>query len=242
MYKRYGNKFYCFSPPVMLATFLLEISLLLYVVWRYKMTTLTRLTTLFLGCLAVFQLAEYMICGGLGLGHVGWVQLGYSAITLLPALGLHMTAVIAKKNVKPLLALAYGTAAAYVAYFIIVGPSVITHQCAPNYAVFNMSGHGYLFYGTFYYGWLLTTIALAALWSRQQPKRTMALRWITIAYAVFIVPTTFANIVDPATISGIPSIMCGFAILCALILVWQVLPLAKAPVIRDFNPAFRKRA
>lgn len=226
----------------MLATFFIEFALLFYTLWRYKLTPLTRLAAVFLGCLGIFQLAEYMICGGLGLNHVGWVQLGYAAITVLPALGLHMTSVIAKKNITPLLAAAYATTAAYVAYFVIVGPSVITHQCAPNYTVFNLANNGYLFYGIFYYGWLLVTIALAALWSRQQPKQAQALRWMVAGYSVFIVPTTIANLMDPATIAAIPSIMCGFAVLCALILVWRVLPLAKAPVAREYNLPNQKRA
>jgi hypothetical protein len=220
----------------MLATFTIEFFMLFYVLWRYKMTALSKLSVAFLACLGIFQLSEYMICGGLGMDHIGWVQLGYSAITLLPPLGLHMTTVIAKrqKQVWPLLAAAYATGAAYVGYFVIVGPSVITHQCAPNYAVFNLSGAGYLFYGTFYYGWLIVTIALAALYARLQPKQAVALRWQVASYAVFIVPTTIANLLDPATISAIPSIMCGFAVICALILVWRVIPLVKVPIAREF--------
>lgn len=244
MYKKFGNKFYCFSPPVMLATFFIEFGLLFYTLWRYKLTTLTRLAAVFLGCLGVFQLAEYMICGGLGLDHIGWVQLGYAAITLLPALGLHIVSVIAKQNVRirPLLAFAYATTAAYVVYFVTVGPSIITHQCAPNYAIFNLSGNGYLFYGTFYYGWLLVTIMLATLWARQFPKQASALRWMAAGYAVFIVPTSIANIASPATISAIPSIMCGFAVLCALILTWRVLPLSKVPLKQVTSKATRKHA
>lgn len=244
MYKRYGNKLLCFSPPVMLATFFIEFCLAFYTIWRYKMTTLTRLATFFLLALGTFQLAEYMICGGLGLDHIGWVQLGYAAITILPALGLHMTSVIAKKNIaiRPLLAVAYATTAAYVAYFVAVGPSVITHQCSPNYAIFNLSGDGYLYYGTFYYGWLMVTVGLATLWANQQPKRALALRWMGGGYAVFIVPTTIANLVSPATIAGIPSIMCGFAVLCAIILVGRVLPHAKVPVLRVLNLPNQRRA
>ena len=241
MYKRYGGKFYCFSPPVMLLTFVLEFVMLFYTLWRYKLAEFTRVAVIFLACLGIFQLAQYMICGGLGMDHVGWVQLGYSAITLLPPLGLHMVTIIAKKRAWPLLAVAYATGLAYVAYFIIAGPSVITRQCAPNYTVFNMSGDGYLYYGIFYYGWLLVTIALAALWARLQPKQALALRWMVAGYAVFIIPTTLANLVDPATIAAIPSIMCGFAILCALIIVWRVLPLIKAPV-RIEAKAKRKHA
>lgn len=230
MYKKYGNKFMCFSPPVMLATFLIEFGLLFYVLWRYKLTTLTRLLAVFLGCLGVFKLAEYMICGGLGLGHIEWVKLGYIAITLLPALGLHMTATVAGESAKPLIYAAYASAAAFVGYFVLVGGAVIAKECAPNYAVFETGTLPTLIYGVYYYGWLLLTMGLAAYWARKHTKKALALRWMVIGYSVFIVPATFANIADPSTTAAIPSIMCGFAVLCAIALVWQVLPLAKAPL------------
>lgn len=230
MYKKYGNKFYCFSPPVMLATFMLEFGLLFYVLWRYKMTPISRLVVAFLACLGIFQLSEYMICGGLGLGHAEWVQLGYVAITLLPALGMHLIATLAGKSAKFLVAAAYGTAIGYSAYFVIFGSQVIASQCAPNYAIFDMSGNGYLFYGIYYYGWLLLTAALATLWANKLPKKAAVLRWMVAGYAVFIIPTTLANLIDRATLQAIPSIMCGFAVLFAIILVWKVLPLSKSPM------------
>ena len=39
-----------------------------------------------------------------------------------------------------------------------------------------------------------------------------------------MVPTTAVNLVSPATIDGIPSIMCGFAVLLAIALVAGVAP------------------
>ncbi len=222
----------CFSPPVMLATFLIEFGLLFYTLWRYKLTATTRLVVAFLAALGTFQLAEYMICGGLGLGHSEWVQVGYVSITLLPALGMHLIATLANKtkSVMPLIIAAYGTAAAYAVYFIAFGGMAISHQCAPNYTIFDLSGNGYLYYGLYYYGWLLLTAGLAAYWARQQPKKAALLRWMVAGYAVFIVPTSIANIIDPATMRAIPSIMCGFAILFALILAWRILPLSKTPL------------
>lgn len=231
MYKKYGNKLMCFSPPVMLATFAIEFGLAFYAIWRYKLNTVSRLVVAFLITLGVFQLSEFMICGGLGLGHTEWVQLGYVAITLLPALGIHLTAVLAgKKSARPLVYAAYASAFAYAVYFIAYGAQVIHEQCAPNYAIFDMDGNGYLFYGLYYYGWLLLTALLSVKWAKEMPKKAAALRWMVAGYAAFLVPTTLANLIDPATIRAIPSIMCGFAVLFALILVWKVLPLAKVPV------------
>mgnify|MGYP000179787677 CR=1 FL=1 len=230
MYKKYGNKFMCFSPPVMLATFLIEFGLLLYILWRYKLTPLTRLAAVFLACLGTFQLAEYMICGGLGIGGVEWVKLGYVAITFLPALGLHIVAMISKAKIKPILYAAYGSAALFAAFFIGAGTAVSLEECAPNYTVFNTSALTTLIYGMFYYGWLLFAIGFSAYQARKNPKVAPALRWMVASYAVFIVPTTVANMLDPSTTAAIPSIMCGFAILCAIILVWRVLPLSHLPL------------
>src|ERR1035437_5936385 len=98
MFKKYQGKLYCFSPPVMLVTMLIEFSLVIYTVWRYKMTTVSRLAVVILASLGTFQLAEYMVCGGLGLSNIGWARVGYVAITLLPALGIHMLVKLADKK------------------------------------------------------------------------------------------------------------------------------------------------
>ncbi len=224
----------------MLATFLIEFGLLFYVLWRYKMSPIIRLSVIFLTCLGVFQLSEYMLCGGLGLSHIEWVKLGFIAITLLPALGLHMTATVAKVSAKPLLYTAYASAGVFVAYFALTGGTAAIRECAPNYAILEIGGVASLLYTAFYYGWLLLTVGLAAYWARVKPAKARVLRWLAFGYAVFIVPTTLANLIDPATLVAIPSIMCGFAVLCALILVWQVLPQSQA-ALKSANPA-KKRA
>lgn len=242
MYRKYGNKLMCFSPPVMLATFVIEFGLLFYTLWRYRLTPFTRLATIFLACLGVFQLAEYMICGGLGLDHIGWVKLGYASITLLPALGLHMVTKIAGIKAKPLIYAVYASAAAFVIYFVLVTGSVVSKECAPNYAVFQTGSLPTTIYGIYYYGWLLATMALAAIWARRNEKKAVALRWMVIGYSVFIVPTTVANILDPSTMAAITSVMCGFAVLCAIILTWKVLPLVEKPATNNSKAPHKKHA
>lgn len=228
-YKKYGNKFYCFSPPVMLATLLIEFGLAFYTVWRYKLTPTSRLVVAMLTFLGLFQAAEYMICGGLGLSHVEWARIGYMSITILPILGIHLLLTIAKQKMPALLVAAYGSAAAYIAYFALIGDSVISKVCAPNYAVFETHGWQGDVYALYYYGWLLIALGLAAYLANKKPKQASALRWLAIGYAAFIVPTTFANLIDASTLRAIPSVMCGFAVIFAIILVWRVLPLAKVP-------------
>lgn len=60
--------------------------------------------------------------------------------------------------------------------------------------------------------------------SREGLKNATALLYLGIGYASFMLPTTIVYLIDQTTIAGIPSIMCGFAVLLALCLVFAVLP------------------
>ena len=222
------NTFYCFSPPVMIATFIIEICLALYTGWRYKMTRLTRLTILLLVALATFQLAEFMVCRGVGGSGLLWSRIGYIAITCLPPVGLHMLAVLTKTKSKWLLWPGYVAGAAFVAFFSLVGRSIDGHACLGNYVIFQVApGFGWL-YGLYYYGLLLATLLTGWQYLRRPlPKKTRrAVAGLMLGYTIFIIPATSVNLIDTATVTGIPSIMCGFAVLLALMVGFVVLPAA----------------
>src|SRR6185312_258892 len=66
----------CFSPPVMIATMVIETILAVYTVWRYKMSDMVRLAAITLLGLATFQLAEFFVCTG-SIGHtIEWSRFG----------------------------------------------------------------------------------------------------------------------------------------------------------------------
>lgn len=225
MYKKYGNKFMCFSPPVMLATFLIEFAFAFYVLWRYKMTTVSRLVVTTLFALGTFQLAEYMICGGLGWTHTEWARVGYGAITLLPALGIHLVAALAGKKAPWLVTSAYASCAAFVAFFMFAGGAISGQECRANYAVFDTHDASVIPFALYYYGWMIAGTIMAWKWAGEaEQKNASALQWMSIGYLAFMLPTTTVNLIDPATVQGIPSIMCGFAVLLAFVLVIKVLP------------------
>lgn len=208
----------------MLATFLFEFGAAFYTIWRYKMTTVTRLAVMILLALGTFQLAEYMVCGGLGWTHVEWARLGYGAITLLPPLGIHLLVALSGKKKPLLIGLAYLTGAAFLVFYMFVQSAIGAQECYPNYAVFHTSSDLAWLYGVYYYGWLIIGTLLALRWADEIPKRRKALMGMAFGYLVFILPTTFFNLIDPSTLKGIPSIMCGFAVLFAISLVAMVLP------------------
>jgi len=224
MFKKYQGKMFCFSPPVMLATFLIEFALAGYTLWRYKMSTMRRLAVAMLLALGIFQLAEYMVCGGLGFTGIEWARVGYGSITLLPAIGIHMVVTLAGKNARTLVGTAYATCIAFVAIYLIGENAVSANTCTANYAVFDTIRASVWPFAAYYYGWMLIGTGLAWQWSKQFPEKRDALRAMAAGYAAFILPTTAFNIIDPSTTRGIPSIMCGFAVIFAVALVAKVLP------------------
>lgn len=228
MSKSKNTTLYCFSPLVMLATFFIETSAALYTLFRYRRDLTAKLVTTLLGALAVFQLAEYMICqGAFLLSSLEWARVGYAAITILPPLGIHLGMQIAKKKNVPLLVTAYGSAFVFTTFFLFIGQGMQSQQCLGNYIIFSIAPYAVIPYTLYYYGWLFVGVYVFMNYRDhiQSQKRKQALFWLSVGYLTFIVPTTIVNIIDPKTISGIPSIMCGFAVLMAMCLLFKVSPL-----------------
>ncbi len=220
-----GMTFYCFSPPIMLATFIIEIALLAYVAMRYKLNAVSRLVAAMLFCLALFQLAEYYVCGGLGTSGETWSRIGFVAITLLPPVGLHLAHAIAKRGGEILTGLAYASAAIWVGIFAFAERTFDGHACAGNYVIFHVSDRLGVPYYIYYYVWLLLTIGLCIYFSRTATKLVRGALWfLAIGYLAFLIPTALVNSLSPDTFAGLPSIMCGFAIIYAFTMAFGILP------------------
>ncbi len=215
----------------MLATFTIESLAIIYTVWRYKMSVLTRLIVTSLFTLALFQLCEYHVCTGYGLSAEDWSRLGYLAITTLPALGLHMLYVLAGKPQRKLVTAAYVTMVGFMTYFLLYKAAFIGYQCTGNYVIFQIGKWPSIAYGIYYYGWLLTAMLKGGIWASALEKlgkkeftKVQMIRGLIVGYLVFLVPTALAYSVSPGARRGIPSIMCGFAVLFSLILTFYILP------------------
>lgn len=236
MKRRTGVQLNCFSPPVMLATLAVELALVVYTIWRYKMSVLARLTVVALTSLAVFQLSEYFVCTGYGTNVAHWSRVGFVAITILPPVGLHILHRLAGKPNRRLLAAAYATMTGFIAVFLTYNMALLGHQCTGNYVIFQIGETLGGIYYVYYFGWLFTAITLGVHWANQlQEKGKKArlqlesVRALIIGYLVFLVPVAVVNVINPASRQGIPSIMCGFAVVFALILTLYVLPRVAEP-------------
>jgi hypothetical protein len=210
----------------MLATFALEICLAVYTLWRYRMTSVSRLVVALIGFLAVFQMAEYMVCGGLGVAANTWARIGYVAITVLPPIGIHLAYALAGRSSRVVVGGAYVLAIGFIGYFLFATDVFMGNQCMGNYVIFQLGPAVARAYTFYYYGLLLLSVGLSLQFaggSRGKVRRSL---WVFVTgYALFMLPTTIANTVDPATTAGIPSVMCGFAVLLALVTTFGVLPL-----------------
>jgi hypothetical protein len=220
------DRLYCFSPPVMIATFIIEVAFAAYVLFRYKLTPVSRVVVALLVGLATFQFAEYNVCeGAWGLDSLSWARIGYVAITFLPPLGIHLVTKLSGKKNPLLVAAAYVTGAIFAFIFLFVGQGMLGEQCLGNYVIFKIAPWAVWPYALYYYGWMLVGAGYA-IWLGQKAKKNIraALYSLAVGYMAFIIPTTTVNILDPSTIAGIPSIMCGFAVILALILTLKVMP------------------
>ncbi|HXE10147.1 MAG TPA: hypothetical protein VN554_01850, partial [Verrucomicrobiae bacterium] len=154
----------CFSPPVMIATMVIETILAVYTVWRYKMSDMVRLAAITLLGLATFQLAEFFVCTG-SIGHtIEWSRFGFAAITLLPPLGLHVVHVVADKPGRRLVQTAYFTMAAFIAFFLVFPGVFDSYQCTGNYVIFHLRPHAGGIYWVYYFGWIITSMVLGLKW------------------------------------------------------------------------------
>lgn len=218
----------CFSPLVMISTFAIEVVGALWVAVRYKRTTTSVLIIALLVMLATFQFAEYMVCeGAFGVSSLDWARIGYVAITLLPALGMHLAMTIAGQTNKYAVVASYAVATLFSIFFLFSGEHGVQNDiCMGNYVIFEMSRNLVYLYALYYYTWLLVGMIYAYHTAREMKseKKRKALNALSIGYFSFIFPTTLVNIIDPTTMAAIPSIMCGFAVILALILVGFVAP------------------
>lgn len=222
---RRPSGFYCFSPPVMAATFAIEIGLLVYVLIRHRSTALTRIIAALLFFLALFQLAEYFICEGSASNAVVWSRVAYIAITMLPALGIHLVQVISGHKWHIVTWLAYIMSLGWIGLFAFSGNTFYGQECQGNYVIFQLNETIAYYYYYFYYSWLAAALGQCLfIADRVKGRIRNALLLLATGYLVFLVPTTVVNTLDPKTTAAVPSIMCGFALTFALILVFGIIP------------------
>jgi len=216
--------FYCFTPEVMIGTFIFEIAAAIFVLLRYKISRFSLIAVALLVSLAAFQIVEYQICADSSHPLI-WAKIGFVAITLLPVLGLYLISLVTKK--KHFLNAGYLVAGFFLLYFAFSQQGITEVVCGGNYVIFNGSGTLYWLYGLYYFSFLVLAIWEAVekmLEIKRDPAAEKILFWIIVGYLSFLIPAGLVYFFFDVSTSALPSIMCGFAILFALILILKILP------------------
>ncbi len=214
---------FCFSPEVMLTTFIVETILALSILIRYRLTAFGRAAAALLSLLAIFQLSEYQIC--VNSYPAVWMKVGLAAAAMLPIAGLYMISLVIHKN--HFLKLGYILVIAYIVYFVFVPRAINRATCGGNYVIFHASFPAYWFFGLYYFIFLLLGIweSLEGIFAaRQRAKITKVLTWFVIGYSTFMVPMFIIYVISENTRNAIASIMCGFAIIFAFIIALKIVP------------------
>lgn len=225
-FKYDSSKMYCFSPPIMIATFLIEIGLAIYTIVRYKMNEMMVVILLLLTMLGLFQLGEYFVCTS---GSEIWSRVGYMAITTLPALGVHLFYLLSDNKSRKVVTLVYAAMLAFAGYFLFSADVFKGYECTGNYVIFQLGSLASLLYEIYYFGLMFLSIGLSIYWLVNHPKaksRKKLIEALIIGYLVFLIPTATVTSFFPDTRSAIPSIMCGFAVIFAIILALYIAPRA----------------
>ncbi|MFC1775650.1 hypothetical protein ACFLY0_02265 [Patescibacteria group bacterium] len=227
------NRLNCFSPEVMLGTFLVEIAMAAYVFVRYKLSLTAKLVVAILLCLAIFQAVEYKICGGNF--DIYLAKIGFIAITMLPPLGLHLISRIAQ--VKNLIKIGYFFAGIFIFHIIFSAGAISNAVCSGNYIIFETTPYLDLPYGLYYF--ILLAIGMwicidGAFLNKKVKRRASALFWMLIGYLSFMFPMAVLYMWNRDLLWATASVMCGFAVIFAIILTFKVLSAYNKRDIRKY--------
>jgi hypothetical protein len=220
--KRGSQTFYCFSPPVMIATMIIEVTLALYTFLRYRRGKFAKLAGVLIVLLSVFQLSEYQICAGQRPEF--WSHLGFIAVTFLPIVGLQLVSMVSKKHL--LITTGYAIAISFSLIFIFIPQSIAQPFCGGNYIIFSAPAMVYELYGAYYFAFLIFAI-VESLMTIQEHKMRRAhrlLRWIVIGYLSFMLPMGIVYAIYAPARIAVASIMCGFAVILACVIAFQIVP------------------
>lgn len=212
----------------MAATLITEFALAIYTVVVYKMQSHVRVMTSLLCCLALFQVAEYRICTASY--QWLWTWIGYVAITLLPPLGIHLVTLVSKNHWLRIGS--YLSASIMIACFAIDPIAIRGAVCMGNYVILDAAAPVDRYFCWYYVLFLGIGIAEAVRCFWKMRRRNVEqisnyrrlLLWLVISYLSFLLPTGIAYLLHPSVVMAIPSVMCGFAIIMAVIMTFVVFP------------------
>lgn len=184
---------------------------------------IARTTGTILALLAGYQLTEVAICANVG--AAGFLpRLAFLVVTWLPALGLLLVTQIHRPksrllNVSALTMLA--GAVGIVAWIVLDRSFATASVCNAVFARYAHVHPRFQLYAGYYWLGLLGMAALSAYgaYISTDPHRRRWLSHVHVGTLGFVVPSIVTSLFVPTARSALPSVMCHFALIFAVLLV-----------------------
>jgi hypothetical protein len=210
----------CFAPYVSLSTFVIEFLLAAFFLLKNPRDNLNRMIALISLLLGVYQLNEFLICvTGLGL----FTKLAMITTAILPGLAITYALIISRKKLKAYWhALIYAPAVFFILMFILSNHLANPTIC--NSVFVQYSGGGLLaaFFGSYYLIYLMVSAIIfyfAASNAKSKYEERLA-RLGMLGMFIFTIPTFVFLLFLPALKIQFASVLCEFALLLAIELVF----------------------
>jgi len=206
----------CFAPYVSLATFVIEFLLALFFLLKDPRDNLNRIIALMSFLLGVYQLNEFLICTtGAGV----FANLAFATTAILPALAITLVLTLFRKRIRFYWhALIYAPAVFFIIMFAFSVQLNAFTICMSVFIQYPWLGVLSQFFGLYYWIYLVAAVVLFFAVSLRPisiyEKRMAYLGMLGIL--IFTVPTYIFLIFLPALKVQTPSILCEFALLFAI--------------------------
>ncbi len=210
----------CFAPYISLSTFIIEFLLALYFFLKNPRDNLNRVISLVSFLLGLYQLNEFLICTT---SVPVFTVLAMNVTALLPALAISYALIVWRKKIKLYWhILIYLPAIFFIVMFSIMDFYHISAQCMSVFIQYPPTGLIGQFYGTYYLSYIVGAVIMFHLSSSDakniKEKRMSQLGMLGMF--IFTIPTFIFLIFLPALRIRFASILCEFALLLAIQLIF----------------------
>ncbi len=218
----------CFTPTISLLTALFEWSVAVFLLYRYKGSVLTRFFAVFLFVLGFYQFTEFLLC--ITPYASFFARLGFATYTFLPALGVHFSAYYtgAKKVLKTVPYL-YALPVAF-GLFSFLEPGFVLHASCQSVFVFVETLlfspvyvlHSVLYYA-YYFGYIAVALVLLVMHLAHKHSKLEGALDLVMLFAIIFsaLPPLLLAVIIPSLGLVFPSMYCQFAILFAILVLFE---------------------
>lgn len=212
------------NPPDGLVSLIFSIIELVFIIILFlksEKNRVNKLSILLLILLFGYQFMEYLICG-VGLNSSFMVYLAFVDISFLPPLALYIILQYWDHKSKRYLLL-FVPAIFFSVYYPLVIDQFVVTKCTVMYAAYNYP-LGFL-YGIFYYTPILILILfiLFKLKTDKSDRRIYLSKVLLWGYLIAFIPGVFITRFIPGMLAAVESILCKFAFLLAIFIIYFVL-------------------